>query len=52
MNKELLKTAIPIPMKNGQIDLNALTKNVLYNLNGQLLTWNGEELVPPKDIKR
>lgn len=50
--EELIKTAIPIPMVNGQIDLNSLTKNVLYNLNGQLLVWNGEELVPPKDIKR
>ena len=39
-------------MVNGQIDLNSLTKNVLYNLNGQLLVWNGKELVPPKDIKR
>ena len=48
----LIKTAIPIPMVNGQIDLNSLTKNVLYNLNGQLLVWNGKELVPPKDIKR
>ena len=48
----LIKTAIPIPMINGQPDLNSLNKNVLYNLNGQLLVWNGKELVPPKDIKR
>jgi len=48
----LIKTAIPIPMINGVPDLNSLNKNVLYNLNGQLLVWNGKELVPPKDIKR
>jgi len=48
----LIKTAVPIPMINGQPDLNSLNKNVLYNLNGQLLIWNGEELVPPKDIKK
>ena len=48
----LIKTAVPIPMINGQPDLNSLNKNVLYNLNGQLLVWNGEELVPPKDIKK
>jgi hypothetical protein len=39
-------------MVNGQIDLDSLNKNVLYNLNGQLLVWNGEKLVPPEDIKR
>lgn len=48
----LIKTAIPIPMVNGQIDLDSLNENVLYNLNGQLLVWNGEKLVPPEDIKR
>ena len=50
--KELIKTAIPIPMVNGQIDLDSLNENVLYNLNGQLLVWNGEKLVRPEDIKR
>jgi len=48
----LIKTAIPIPMINGVPDLDSLNKNVLYNLNGQLLVWNGKELVPPEDIKR
>ena len=51
MNKELLKTAIPIPMINGLPDLNSLNKNVMYNFNGQLLVWNGKELAPPPDIK-
>jgi len=50
--ENIKKTAVPIPMINGQPDLNSLNKNVLYNLNGQLLVWNGEELVPPKDIKK
>jgi hypothetical protein len=51
-NENLKKTAVPIPMVNGQIDLDSLNENVLYNLNGQLLVWNGEKLVPPEDIKR
>ena len=50
--ENIKKTAVPIPMVNGQIDLNSLNENVLYDLNGQLLVWNGEKLVPPKDIKR
>lgn len=44
--KEALEKAIPIPMKNGEIDLNSLNENVLYNFNNQLLVWNGEKLVP------
>ena len=50
--EELIKTAVPIPMVNGVPDLNSLNRNVLYNFNGQLLVWNGKELVPPEDIKR
>ena len=50
--ENIKKTAVPIPMVNGQIDLDSLNENVIYNFNGQLLVWNGEKLVPPKDIKR
>ena len=48
--KDMLEKAVPIPMVNGQIDLNSLNENVIYNLNGQLLKWNGEKLVPPEDL--
>jgi len=48
--KKMLEKAVPIPMVNGQIDLDSLKENVLYNLNGQLLKWNGEKLVPPEDL--
>jgi hypothetical protein len=51
-DENIKKTAVPIPMVNGQIDLNSLNENVLYNFNGQFLVWNGEKLVPPEDIKR
>jgi hypothetical protein len=48
--KDMLEKAVPIPMVNGQIDLNSLNENVIYNLNGQLLKWNGEKLVPPEAL--
>jgi hypothetical protein len=48
--RDMLEKAVPIPMVNGQIDLNSLNENVIYNLNGQLLKWNGEKLVPPEAL--
>ena len=48
--KDMLEKAVPIPMVNGQIDLNSLNENVIYNFNGQLLKWNGEKLVPPEAL--
>jgi hypothetical protein len=48
--RDMLEKAVPIPMVNGQIDLNSLNENVIYNFNGQLLKWNGEKLVPPEAL--
>jgi len=54
MNEELLKTAIPIPMKNGSPDISGLKlqEGLTYNFNNQLLVWDGERLIPYKDRQK
>jgi len=54
MNEELLKTAIPIPMKNGSPDISVLKlqEGLTYNFNNQLLVWDGERLIPYKDRQK
>ena len=35
-------TALPVPMKDNQIDESALQEGIVYNLNGQIVRWNGK----------
>jgi len=42
----LLKNAIPLPVKNGQVDKGSLQKGISYNYNNQLVVFDGKELVP------
>jgi len=35
-------TALPVPMKDNQIDVGALQEGIVYNLNGQIVRWNGK----------
>ena len=35
-------TALPVPMKDNQIDTSALQEGIVYNLNGQIVRWNGK----------
>lgn len=35
-------TALPVPMKDNQIDVKALQEGIVYNLNGQIVRWNGK----------
>ena len=51
--KKLLKNAIPLPVKDGKVDIGSLQKGISYNYNGQLVVFDGKELVPYSDyIKR
>ena len=54
MNKELLETAIPIPIKNGSPDISELKlqEGIIYSFNNQLLVWDGERLIPYRDRKK
>ena len=53
LNKKLLENAIPLPIKDGQVDKGSLQKGVSYNYNGQLVVYDGKDLVPYADyIKR
>ena len=36
-------TALPVPMNGNQIDVKALKEGIVYNLNGQIVRWNGEK---------
>lgn len=43
----LLEKAIPLPMKNGQLDTSVkLQEGLNYNYNGQLVVFDGKRLVP------
>ena len=35
-------TALPVPMNGNQIDVKALQEGIVYNLNGQIVRWNGK----------
>ena len=49
----LLSKAIPLPIKDGQVDKGSLQKGLSYNYNGQLVVYDGKDLVPYADyIKR
>jgi len=51
--KKLLENAIPLPIKDGQVDKGSLQKGLSYNYNGQLVVYDGKDLVPYADyIKR
>ena len=38
-------TALPVPMNGDKINVKALQKGIVYNLNGQIYRWNGKEFV-------
>ena len=44
--KKLLENAIPLPIKDGQVDKGSLQKGLSYNYNGQLVVYDGKDLVP------
>ena len=43
---KLLENAIPLPIKNGEVDRGSLQKGISYNYNNQLVVFDGKELVP------
>ena len=47
--KNLLKDAIQVPMKNNQVDKAALIKGGRYNIQNQLFVWDGKEMVAYKE---
>ena len=50
---KLLENAIPLPIKDGEVDIGSLQKGISYNYNGQLVVFDGKELVRYEDyIKR
>jgi len=40
-------TALPVPMNGNQIDVKALQEGIVYNLNGQIVRWNGKNFEDP-----